>query len=63
MKLKLMTRGALLGAAVLTVAACFTDEDYRSERNTQLLIRFEPDSDSQWDQFAYELFNGGKDTV
>lgn len=63
MKLKLMTRGALLGAAVLTVAACFTDEDYRSERNTQLLIRFEPDSDSQWDQFAYELFNEGKDTV
>ena len=63
MKLNLMTRGALLGAAALTVAACFSDDDYRSERNTQIVVRFEPDSDSQWDQFAYELFNGGKDTV
>ena len=63
MKHKLMRRGALLGAAVLMATACFKDKDYASEYTTQLLIRYEPDYDYQWDQFAHDFFNDGKDTV
>ena len=63
MKHKLMRRGALLGAAVLLVTACFTDKDYASEYTTQVLVRFEPDYDYQWDQFSHDFFNDGADTV
>ena len=63
MKFKLMTRCALLGAAALLLAACFGKEDYKSEFTTQILIRFEPDYDYQWDQFNHDFFNDGKDTV
>ena len=63
MKFKLMKRCALLGAAALLAAACFGDKDYKSEFTTQILIRFEPDYDYQWDQFNHDFFNDGKDTV
>ena len=63
MKFNLMTRCALLGAAALLLAACFGKEDYKSEFTTQILIRFEPDYDYQWDQFNHDFFNDGKDTV
>ena len=63
MKLNLMKRCVLLGAAALTVAACFTDKDYSSTRTTQILVRFEPDEDYEWDEFVQDFFNDGKATV
>ena len=63
MKRNLMRRGALLGAAVLLATACFKDKDFASEYTTHILIRYEPDYDYQWDQFAHDFFNDGKDTV
>ena len=63
MKRNLMIRGALLGVATLLAVACFSDEDYTSKQTTQILVRFEPDMEYQWDDFVNQLFNGGQDTV
>ena len=61
--MKKMVRCALLGAAALLAAACFSKQDFHTQYDTQVLIRFEPDEDYQWDNFVNEFFNGGKDTV
>ena len=59
----LMKRCFLLGATALLAAACFSNEDFMSKNTTQILVRFEPDLDYQWDQFVTEFFNNGEDTV
>lgn len=61
--MKKMVRCALLGAAAFLAAACFSKQDFNTQYDTQVLIRFEPDADYQWDNFVNEFFNGGKDTV
>ena len=60
---KMMVRCALLGAAALMAAACFTDQDYSSQYDYQVVIQFEPDADYQWEDFLKTFFNDGKDTV
>ena len=60
---KMMVRCALLGAAALLTAACFSSQDYKTEYDYQLLVHYEPDEDYQWDEFVKEFFNNGMDTV
>ena len=59
----LMKRCALLGAVVLLAAACFGNEDYGSQRTTALVVRFEPERDSDWSEFLHTFFDDGRDTV
>ena len=60
---KMMVRCALVGVAALLAAACFNSNDYKSEFNTQLLLKFEPDEEYLWEDFVKQFFNEGKDTV
>ena len=60
---KMMVKCALLGVAALMAAACFTDQDYSSQYDYQVVIQFEPDADYQWEDFLKTFFNDGKDTV
>ena len=59
----LMKRCVLLGVAALLAAACFNDKDLGTERTTQFVVGFEPDSEGYWEQFLNEYFDNGKDTV
>ena len=60
---KMMVKCALLGVAALMAAACFTDQDYSSQYDYQVLVQFEPDADYDWEVFLKTFFNEGKDTV
>ena len=60
---KKMIRCALLGAAAILMAACFSKGDFKNEYDTHLLVMFEPDYDYQWEDFVDKLFDGGKDTI
>lgn len=59
----LMKRCVLLGAVALLAAACFDDKDLGTERTTQFVVGFEPDSEGYWEQFLIDFFDSGKDTV
>ena len=59
----LMKRCALLGAAALLAAACWGNKDYGTERTTALVVRFEPEMESDWGEFLYSFFDEGRDTV
>lgn len=62
--IKLMIRGALLGAAVLAVSACFGISDGTgSKAEGNALIHYEPDNYYETDDFLHQFFNEGKDTV
>ena len=63
MMVKLIVRCALLGAAALLATACFNGQDYKTQYDSQVLVRFEPDEEYQWDDFCDTFFNGGQDTV
>lgn len=60
---KMMARCALVGAAAFLAAGCLMKQDFNTQYDSQLLVRFEPDQVSQWEDFRNTFFNGGQDTV
>ena len=60
---KMIGRSALLGVAALLVAACFSQEDFKAQYDTMIVVQFEPDQDYQWEEFEKTFYAEGKDTV
>lgn len=59
----MIMRCALLGAAAVLAAACFTKQDFHTQYDSQILVRFEPDDEYMWEDFMDTFYNGGRDTV
>ena len=63
MKTKMIIRCALAGAVAMTTAACFSNEDFASQYESNILVEFEPANSYEWEDFVYQIFGGGTDTV
>ena len=63
MKTKMMFQGALLGVMALLAASCFSNEDYKTEIDTHLVVQFEPQYEYEWSDFADQFFPQKEDTV
>lgn len=59
---KMMRIGAVLGVA-LAVSACFAFNDVGSSYEADVVIHYEPDYESQYQDFLSQFFNGGRDSV
>ena len=60
---KMILRGVLLGAAALTVAACFEFGNVGSKYETDVLVHYEPDYYYQEADFIAQFFKDGADSV
>ena len=60
---KMMKMGAVLSAVALTVSACFSFDDTKNTYESNILVHYEPDSVSQYEDFMHQFFNDGADSV
>ena len=63
MKTKMMIQGALLGVMAILATSCFSNDDYKTEYDSHLVIMFEPQNDYEWPDFADQFFPHDEDTV
>ena len=63
MKTKMMFQGALVGVVALLATSCFSNEDFKTEYKTHYLVRFEPQNEYDWSDFADQVFPREEDTV
>lgn len=60
---KLIFKGAVMGAVVGAVSACFAFKDVGSTYEANVKVHYEPDYPSQYEDFLSRFFNAGKDSV
>ena len=60
---KKMIRCALVGAMAVMAAACFSQEDYTTKYESNILVEFEPENYYEWADFEAQVFGGDSDTV
>lgn len=63
MKTKMIIRCALAGAVAVLAAACFSDEDYTTKYESNILVGFEPANYYEWQDFLEQVFGNDRDTV
>jgi len=63
MLLEIVKKAALLGVVVLSVSACFKKDGMKSQYESNILVRFEPENYYDQETFLNQFFKGGADTV